>query len=281
MNVVTTTLAATLFIQLGYFLWKLAADRQKGRTPPTSGGAGSALLGTVSDIRWQAGLIATTGGWILFLQATRLGDISLVQPLMSAGDVLLVLLAVTYLKERLRPAEWLGLAVTMAGGLLMAIGAEDRQASTSGGMRLIAVSGAVLGTCAVLATLARTRRVSLEFSLPIVIGLSFGMGAILSEALTADHYPLGLHTLANPLLYGVIATNAVGLVVLQIAFRIGRASIIVPVQLAVANGLSIVGGIVVFQEPARALQLLGACLITGGIALMKAKTSPTQSQATV
>lgn len=278
MSVVATTLGATFFIQLGYFLWKLSADKQKERWAQGPANTGSALLATLGDVRWQLGLLATTAGWILFLQATSLGDISLVQPLMSAGDVMLVLLAVTYLKERLNPAEWFGLAVTVAGGVLMAIGAEERPAGTTGGLHLGALSGAVLAICVALAGLVRARRISQELSLPIIIGLSFGMGAILSEALTADQLPLGLHTLANPMLYAVIAANAVGLIVLQIAFRHGRASVIVPVQLAVANGLSVVGGIAVFHEPARALQIIGACLITGGIALMKAKSSDAHSK---
>lgn len=273
MSVVATTLSATFFIQLGYFLWKLSADKQAARFAKAPAKAGASLLATLSDVRWQMGLLATTAGWILFLQATSLGDISLVQPLMSAGDVMLVLLAVTYLKERLNPAEWFGLAITVAGGVLMAIGAEERPAGTTGGLHLGALSSAVLAICLILGSLVRARRLSQELCLPIIIGLSFGMGAILSEALTANQLPLGLQTLANPMLYAVIAANAVGLIVLQMAFRHGRASVIVPVQLAVANGLSVVGGIVVFHEPARALQIIGACLITGGIALMKAKSS--------
>ncbi len=92
MTVVLTTLAATLLIQFGYFMWKLSADSAQ----PKIGGAPAweVVRSLVSDWRWVSGFVATSMGWVLFVQATALGDISLVQPLMSAGDLLLVVMAV-------------------------------------------------------------------------------------------------------------------------------------------------------------------------------------------
>ncbi|MBK9574205.1 MAG: hypothetical protein IPO43_16535 [Rhodoferax sp.] len=70
MTVVLITLAATLLIQLGYFLWKLSADGQ-----PKIGGAPAlqVMRAMVTDWRWMLGFAATSVGWVLFVQATALG----------------------------------------------------------------------------------------------------------------------------------------------------------------------------------------------------------------
>ena len=134
MTVVLITLAATLLIQLGYFLWKLSADGQ-----PKIGGAPAwqVMHALVTDWRWMLGFAATSIGWVLFVQATALGDISLVQPLMSAGDLLLVVLAVVILKERLVRIEWVGVLLTVLGAVALALEAEDSKTLSFGGTRLV------------------------------------------------------------------------------------------------------------------------------------------------
>ena len=71
MSVVAVTLAATLFIQLGYFLWKLSADRR-----PASIGAPTAWAScraTVADARW---LGPAAEGWTLMPDyPTRVGQV--------------------------------------------------------------------------------------------------------------------------------------------------------------------------------------------------------------
>lgn len=114
MAVVLTTLAATLCMQLGYFLWKLSAGRQPviGRAPITQ-----VLRALLFDRLWVGGFFATAIGWLLFVRATAIGEISLVQPLMSIGDIVLIGLAVGFLKERLGRQELAGVALTVVGAL--------------------------------------------------------------------------------------------------------------------------------------------------------------------
>ncbi len=47
------------------------------------------------------GFFLTVVGWLFFVKATDLGEVSIVQPLMSVGDIFVVLLAITFLHERL------------------------------------------------------------------------------------------------------------------------------------------------------------------------------------
>jgi drug/metabolite transporter (DMT)-like permease len=274
MIVVITTLAATLLIQLGYFLWKVSAEGQ-----PKIGGASTAIVvkALVTDWRWMLGFAATSGGWVLFVQATALGDISLVQPLMSAGDLLLVVMAVVFLKERLIRIEWVGILLTVLGAVALAWEAENSNVTSFDGMRLVILLGitAVLGGALLLAN-RRTHRP--EVLLAVVVGLCFGAGSILTKALTVDSSASGqtILTLAivfNPMLLAVVLANVIGLVLLQAAFQRGRASVIVPLQLAMANALTVLAGIVIFAEHITSLRAAGIVLIVLGTAMLHLKPS--------
>lgn len=275
MNVVLTTLAATFFIQMGYFLWKLSAEGQPkiGRA-----GAGEVARALLTDWRWVLGFFCTTVGWVLFVQATALGDISLVQPLMSAGDVLLVVMAVVFLHERLGRLEWAGVAATVAGAAALAWEAESTRLDGYDGWRLLLLMAlAAAGGAALL--LAGRRRGRSEVALALVVGLCFGAGSVLTKALTAGasasgESALALSTLLNPLLLAVVAANVAGLVLLQAAFQRGRAAVIVPLQLAVANAVTVLTGVLVFAEHITALRALGIALIVAGTAVLHLKPAP-------
>lgn len=274
MSVVLTTLAATLLIQLGYFLWKLSAEGQ-----PKIGGAPMrrVLRALVTDWRWLLGFAATSVGWVLFVQATALGDISLVQPLMSAGDLLLVILAVVFLRERLLGVEWVGVLMTVLGAVALAWEAENSHVTAFGGMRLtVLLGGAVAAGAALLLVNRRSHRP--EILLALVVGLCFGSGAALTKALTVDFSAPGQSVISreilfNPLLLAVILANVLGLVLLQAAFQRGRASVIVPLQLAMANAVTVLAGLVVFAEHITVLRAAGIVLIIGGTALLHLKPS--------
>ena len=60
-----------------------------------------------------------------------------------------------------------------------------------------------------------------------------------------------------------MAANVAGLVLLQAAFQRGRAAVI-PLQLAMANAITVAAGILIFNENVTALRALGIGLIIGG-----------------
>jgi len=272
MSVVFTTLAATLFIQLGYFLWKLSAEGQ-----PKIGGAPAWVVARalVTDWKWMSGFVATNLGWVLFVRATALGDISLVQPLMSAGDLLLVILAVVFLKERLAGVEWAGVLLTVAGAVALAWDAEDSQVKAFAVSHLLLILGilAVAGGALLLAN--RTSRQP-EILLALVVGMCFGAGSVLTKSLTVGYSGPGqtLMTwaiLIDPFLLAVAASNVAGLILLQAAFQRGRAAVIVPLQLAVANVVTVLAGVMVFAEHITATRAAGIGLIMLGTVMLHFK----------
>ena len=272
MTVVLITLTATLLIQLGFFLWKLSADDQPkiGHAPMLR--VAKAL---VTDWRWMLGFFASSAGWVLFVQATALGDISLVQPLMSAGDLLLVLLAVIFLKERLGRLEWAGVLMTVAGAVALAWNVETSQVTEFNGTHLL-----VLLACALaigVALLLVNRKSSRpEILLALIVGICFGAGSVLTKAMTVAYSGPGATVmtwaiLVDPLLVTVVVANVLGLVLLQAAFQRGRAAVIVPLQLAMVNAITVVTGVLIFAEHITPLRGLGIVLIVGGTALLHLK----------
>jgi uncharacterized membrane protein len=270
MIVVLITLAATLAIQVGYFLWKIAADElpRIGTVP-----GGVIALGFVRNWKWMLGFVLTVVGWLLFVKATDLGEVSIVQPLMSAGDIFLVLLALTFLHERLGRVEWVGLALTVVGAVLLAFEATVIEHVAIGWPRL----AAFLALCVagwLLLFVAGRRSAQSEVPLAIAVGIGFGMGAVLTKLMTA-YLMLGGRQLEssafllNPILPFMVAANVVGLALLQVAFQRGRASVIIPVQLAVTNGLVVLAGALIFAESIGLFRLCGIGLIIAGTGVLE------------
>lgn len=272
MSVVLVTALATTFIQLGYFLWKLSANHSQQLDPTSGAQSFKALL---TDWRWVLGTCATTLGWVLFVYATSLGDISLVQPLMSAGDFILVVLAVLFLKERLSKYEWAGVVLTIAGAVALA---WDPRGTELQAYSRIAFGVLVALTIAIgLALfLINKRSERPEVLLAPIVGLSFGLGAVLTKAMTANRLEAGKSAmdftlLLDPFLLAVVVANAVGLILLQVAFRRGRASVIVPIQLALANAVTVIAGLTVFNESISITRWTGIVLIVIGTGLLQIK----------
>jgi uncharacterized membrane protein len=282
MLVVLTTIAATVLIQMGYFLWKLSAEGQ-----PKIGGAPALEVAKalVTDWRWMLGFASTVVGWVLFVQATALGDISLVQPLMSAGDLMLVVMAVVFLKEQMARIEWAGVLLTVLGAVALALEAEATEVAVFSGTRLaILLSVTALASVALLLGNRRAKRP--EVLLALVVGLCFGAGSILTKALTAESTGPGQSVLTwavvlNPMLLAVVLSNVAGLVLLQAAFQRGRAAVVVPLQLAMANAITVLAGVAVFAEHVTLLRGSGIALIVVGTTLLQLKPASDSQGPTV
>jgi uncharacterized membrane protein len=68
-----------------------------------------------------------------------------------------------------------------------------------------------------------------------------------------------------------VLANGLGLVLLQAAFQRGRAAVVVPLQLAMANGITVLAGVMVFAENITFLRGTGIVLILTGTALLQFK----------
>ncbi|NWG75101.1 MAG: DMT family transporter [Rubrivivax sp.] len=269
MNAVLTALAATFCIQLGLFMWKVSAASlpRIGAVPVLT-----VVRALIADWRWVAGFGATVVGWLLFIQATALADISLVQPLMSVGDTFLVAMAVIFLGERLSAREWIGIVLTIVGAAALATEAASAPSAAVHGARLLVLVAASMAVADALVW-AASRGAHAESALALTVGLAFGCGAALTKAMTADATFgssgfVSWRVILDPLVLAVVGANVIGLVLLQAAFQRGRAAVVVPVQIGMANVLAMTAGVFVFVENVGAVRWVGVGLILAGTALL-------------
>ena len=114
----------------------------------------------------------------------------------------------------------------------------------------------------------------MALGLSVIFGVvrivNFAHGELMTLAMYMAVFAFGF-TKIDPLLLAVVAANVAGLVLLQAAFQRGRAAVIVPLQLAMANAIAVVAGVMIFAEHVTAFRALGIALIIGGTVLLHVK----------
>ena len=64
--------------------------------------------------------LATSGSWLCYFRALKLGDAARVAPIDKLSVVLVAAFGVVFLGEKLAPQNWLGVALIAAGAILVA-----------------------------------------------------------------------------------------------------------------------------------------------------------------
>lgn len=234
---------------------------------------------------WYAGLTLLVGGYVVYAAAVgaRAAPISLLQPLFASGVLVVALLAVVYLHERLAGLEWLGVAILVVGVLLLGASAEENTAlrESIAGRRLAVflMSIAVIAGFLVLALRRAATAVRVEFLLGVLTGLLLGTGYLHTKILmVAIHQRnMVLAILASVLMAAGLVG---GLVMLQMAFRRGRALVVTAVNLVTNQVLVVCGGLFCLGESLPRDPLLFKARIAGlggillGIVLLARLSAP-------
>jgi len=211
------------------------------------------VAATVSHRLWLAGIVADVIGLALQVVALHLGALAVVQPLLVSG-LLFSLLLRRRRGRRVTGAEirWaLVLSACLVTFLFLA-GANPGTGTGDGPDRLPAVVAAVVGVAVAAACLLLAHRRRPAAGAAALIGVAVGMvyaaTAALLKGLTdrAVHGPLV--ALTSWQLYTVIVVGAVGLLLSQLAFQAGPLTASLPAMATVDPLLSIVVGVMVYDE---------------------------------
>jgi drug/metabolite transporter (DMT)-like permease len=116
----------------------------------------SLLTTLVRRRRWVAAIAIGAAGWGLQIVALGLAPLTLVQPVLASGLLLLLYLGVRTLGEHVGPPELAGAAAIVAGIAVLALAAPDRATSVSDSTAL-AIALAVLAAAALGPYLLRSR----------------------------------------------------------------------------------------------------------------------------
>jgi hypothetical protein len=233
---------SALALNWGYF----AQHQQASKLPPlTLRRPVRSLALLFSDPRWVAGFTIGIAGWVLYVGALSLGSLSLVQAASAGGIGVLALLVWRLGGVRLSRREWRGVALAVAGLVLLAISLVGRgtthpftaHASSAGVATWMAVSAVV----AVAFAGPLGRRLAAGAGLGIAAGLSYAAGDVGTKTAIAGGARL---LFAAP----VLAAHGLGFVFLQLGFQRGSALTTAGVATLFTNAVPIAAGMVLYGD---------------------------------
>jgi drug/metabolite transporter (DMT)-like permease len=252
------------------------------------------LLRTVSTApAWLAGFALMLVGLGLQVEALTMAPISVVQPVLASGIIVLLVLTRILLRERLNRIELscvLIIAAAIAAIALSQYGAADRVGFHVSGARLAEVTapacalGLLLGWMSLRPAAGRHRIPVFGVGYGLAAGLLYGVAGLAIKAIAAT--VIVSHTgiravaalLAAPYPYLAFACSAVGMLIFQTALQRCRASIVAPVSAITGSVFFMVTGTWLFGErlpadPVRlGLRLVGA--VAAGIVIVVLSRRP-------
>lgn len=250
---VVAIVSAALY-DLGYVLEKRAlADLPPLRTNPV------ALIRTVTRSRlWLAGFAAMVLGLLLQVAALTMAPVSVVQPVLAAGLVVLVAAGGPLLGERLGRRERSALLLVV--GAVIAIAVSSRPGAHLAGsvpsgsfavLAVIAASGAL--TAAWWGLRSPSSATTSAVLLATSAGLLYGLGAVAEKAVAAKVVGRGvvsgaLSAIESPYPWLFLVVTFAGLTVFQLALQRHPASLVATLSNTVSSVCALTGASVVFGE---------------------------------
>ena len=208
---------------------------------------------------WLAGFALMLTGLACQTIALTFEPVSVVQPVLASGVVLVLVLSRLVLRERLHGGEtWCVAAIAVSLVLLAmsATGAKDSHYASPGWVAAVMVPSAVVGLAFAAGALRGRRRGSTVGGVwaGVGTGLLYGVAALAIKALsgilvghqTATDIVIGV--VSSPYLYVLGGSLAVAMLLFQAALQAGRASIVVPVSNVTGSVYFIIAGTWLFHE---------------------------------
>ncbi|HEV2170973.1 MAG TPA: hypothetical protein VGR40_08500 [Candidatus Binatus sp.] len=260
-------LVASSLMALGLLMMK-----SRSADLPIASGANvlRAIAAWMSDPIWLGGIAVQTAGWICYVIAVSRAPVSAVAVMMQGGIGLFVIASVIVLGERASAREWTGIGVIILAMATLAVSLNGSVVEDTFNPIALLMFTTLLAIVA-LAPMAISRMSTSGVATAIVSGVAFGLGAMFTKSMTLDFATsattsVAIRVVSNPYLYGMLAANITGMVLLQNSFHASRAIIAMPLSGAMSNIVPIVGGIFVFSErlPTDAI---GAAMRIGAFAL--------------
>ena len=247
---------------------------------------------------WLAGFVLMLCGFALQVIALTLAPVSIVQPVLGSGVVILLVLSRIVLRETLKRLELacvLAMAVAIVAIALSAVGPAGKVGHEASGLLLAAVAVPAgllaigLGASALRPKPGgRHRLPSIGVSYAVASGLLYGNATLAIKAMSgmiAQHAKLGaglvLAVAASPFPYVTVGCSALGMLIFQTGLQRSRVSIVGPVSNITGSVFFLVLGTWLFGErlpadPARLALRLGG-IVLAAIVVIALSRRPSQA----
>lgn len=256
-------LACALATNVG-FLYKhrgaCAAPAVDMRHPLRTAGA---LFGTRL---FAIGMAIATFAWVFHVAALSVAPMSLVQAVLAGGMVLLAVMAERVFGLRIGRRQWIGLALTAFGLILLGVSlpathGADSRFSVPG---MISFEAALIasGTLLIMGPRMGAPREHHGYMLGAAAGILFGVSDIAIKAMSGLVGSHGIMGLMTPWLMVCILASIGAFYASAKGLQDGDAVPVIAVTGTAANVAGIVGGIIVFGDPlsGNPLSLVVECL---------------------
>jgi multidrug transporter EmrE-like cation transporter len=225
------------------------------------------------------GMVIATGAWGFHVAAMSLAPLSLVQAVLAGGVVLLAVMAERIFGLRIGRRQWIGLALTALGLVLLGVtlpaahGAHSRFSLPG----MISFEGGLLtgGLLLIVGPRMGAPRDHHGFMLGAAAGILFGVSDISIKAISGLIGGHGAAALLSPWALVCASASVVAFYASAKGLQDGDAVPVIAVTGTAANLSGIVGGIVVFGDPLSGNPLaLGAECLAFGLVLLAAWLMP-------
>jgi drug/metabolite transporter (DMT)-like permease len=194
---------------------------------------------------WVAGTVVAVIGWPLQLAAFALAPVTVVQPTLALGMLLLLAAGSRLLGERVGSREWAAAAAVIAGLAAVAAGAPEHT------NHVVSLPGtvvplAVLGAAVAAPYVAGGRRAG-AWLLILGAGCAFALSAIAGKLLTVQ-LAVGHHSAAVALLAATAAAGAAGFLIDMTALQRFKATRTAPPMFVLETAIPVALAPLMFGE---------------------------------
>jgi hypothetical protein len=204
--------------------------------------------------RWFAiGMLVATVAWIFHVAAMAVAPLSVVQPVLAGGVVLLAVMAERTLGVSVGRRQWIGLGLTAAGLMLLGLTLP----ATHGAQSQFSLPGMICfesGLIIVGALLIVGPRIGAPaqhhgFMLGAAAGIMFGVSDVAIKAITGLVGTSGITGLLSPWALVTVAASVAAFFASAKGLQDGEPVPVIAITGTAASVAGIVGGIIVFGDP--------------------------------
>jgi uncharacterized membrane protein len=282
-----TAVLSLLAAFAGYSIHSIALAGQK------IGLATAACRRARGVIIWILATISMPVAIILILYAVSIGNASLVGAMSGSGLASLAVFSHLYMHEKITRRELIGVFAVLVAAILIGSFRLEMAAGDPSLTALYIFLPALCGTYLLFWLMLRNNSHIVGI---VIAGLAGALGGFvplfqkvstssfaLARGLLHFHFSnetaltallqKGIRLLSNPWALAWIAISLVSMVVMQFAYKWGKAIQLIPSFAANTIAIPVVGGVLAFGERLHPLQWIGVILIFTGVLLLTLKIS--------
>ncbi|WP_327065393.1 DMT family transporter [Kitasatospora sp. NBC_01250] len=273
MTVFLLAIGAGCCLGLGFVLQQHAAQR----APRADLLRWRLLLDLLKMPEWLAGIAAMVTGLVLSAWALALGEVSLVEPLLTTNLAFAMALASVLSRQRLGRSGWGGVVVLGLGVTAFILAGDPREGRPQAGeLRHWLVFGVVAGLALLLVSFGRRLpRFEEATVLALAAGLLYGLQDALTRA-TASRIDAGgvAAVLGHWEPYAVVGLGAFGLLLVQSAFEVAPLRMSLPALTAaqplagIVCAVGFLGDRLRVTPGALAWEVVGLLAMLGGVVVL-------------